>query len=92
MTSDPIDQYWHVFTSFGTFSPVLARSRFLLGARSLSGSSVLKWVILQANKSWPIMLRCWGNISLLSRPFFAGEEKTAWYNLFAHASNYPKSG
>ena len=24
-------------------------------------------------------------ISLLPRPFFAGEEKTAWYNLFAHA-------
>ena len=32
------------------------------------------------------------NSSLLPRLFFAGEEKTAWYNLFAHASNYQKSG
>ena len=24
-------------------------------------------------------------ISLVPRPFFAGEEKWAWYNLFAHA-------
>ena len=26
-----------------------------------------------------------GEVSLVPRPFFAGEEKRAWYNLFAHA-------
>ena len=30
--------------------------------------------------------------SLVPRPFFAGEEKTAWYNLLAHAPGSPKSG
>ena len=27
----------------------------------------------------------WAPPSLVPRPFFAGEEKRAWYNLFAHA-------
>ena len=27
--------------------------------------------------------------SLLPRSFFAGEEKTAWYNLLAHAQHIP---
>ena len=30
--------------------------------------------------------------SLVPRPFFAGKEKTSWYNLLAHAQYIPTSG
>ena len=30
-------------------------------------------------------MTCRPDTSLVPRPFFAGEEKRAWYNLFAHA-------
>ena len=30
--------------------------------------------------------------SLIPRPFFAGEEKRAWYNLFAHARDSQELG
>ena len=42
--------------------------------------------------TWLAMFACAtisSAVSLVPRPFFVGEEKTAWYTLLAHAHNIP---